>query len=282
MSDYTFPGLIGKITRIDPFDSKYVVSRKVDIWTPQEYWDDKDQEFAVLYMNDGQNAFDPSLSRYSHTDWGIDETITRLRQEQRIRHTIVVAIWSTAHRVAEYMPQRLPENTLFERLQNTVRRYSGVSICSDGYLRFIVEELKPFVDTNYRTLPDPENTFIMGSSMGGLISLYAVCEYPRVFSGAACVSTHFPIGRGIVLKHMEEHLPDPANHKFYFDYGTRTVDSAYEKYQLRADEILQENGYKQGENWLTRKFVGHKHSETDWRKRVHVPLEFLLNKVMEG
>jgi predicted alpha/beta superfamily hydrolase len=132
------------------------------------------------------------------------------------------------------------------------------------------------VDSHFRTLTGPKDTAIMGSSMGGLISMYAMCEYPHIFSGAACVSTHFPIGHGIVLQYMKENLPDPECHKFYFDFGTKTVDKNYEPYQDRADILLSRAGYQQPLNWITRKFEGHVHSETDWRKRVHIPLEFLL------
>jgi len=78
------------------------------------------------------------------------------------------------------------------------------------------------------------------------------------------------------LKYMQEHLPDPGSHKFYFDYGTKTIDKNYQKYQKKADEILASAGYTQPENWITRKFEGHEHSEVYWRKRVHIPLEFLL------
>jgi len=276
MSDFTFDGLIGQIKSFDPFESKYVIPRRVEIWTPPEYSENTRQRFAVLYMHDGENLFDPSSSQYSHTDWGIDETITRLRSEQKIRPVIVVGMWSTEKRISEYMPQRLPPGPAFDHLNGMLKKHTPHSICSDDYLRFIVSEMKPFVDAHYRTLPDPQNTFVMGSSMGGLISLYAMCEHPMVFGGAGCVSTHFPIGRGIVLQYMQSHLPDPKTHKFYFDYGTRTLDKPYEKYQLRADKILQEHGYVSGQNWITRKFEGHEHSEIDWRKRVHIPVEFLL------
>ncbi len=92
----------------------------------------------------------------------------------------------------------------------------------------MVNELKPFIDSNFATLGDQSNTFVAGSSMGGLISLYAVCEYPDVFGGAACLSTHWP---GVFnsehnpipaafIRYLESHLPSPVNHKLYFDYGT--------------------------------------------------------------
>ena len=276
MSDFTFEGLIGKIDRIDAFESKFVIPRRVDIWTPPTYAEDLSQRFKVLYMHDGENVFDASNSKWSHTDWGIDETVTRLMAENKIQPTMVVAMWSTDIRVAEYMPQGLPHTPAYTGLVRMVNRWVSTEICSDNYLRFIIEELKPFVDANYRTLPGQQDTSIMGSSMGGLISMYAICEYPRVFGAAACVSTHFPIGRGIALKYLQGHLPDPATHKFYFDYGTKTLDKNYEKYQKRADAILASYGYRQPENWTTQKFEGHEHSEVYWRKRVHIPLEFLL------
>ena len=276
MINYSFDGLVGKIDRFDNFKSKYVIPRHVDIWTPPGYNDNPSLRYKVLYMHDGEATFDSSTSKWSHMDWGIDETVTRLMTEGKIRPTMVVAMWSTDIRVAEYMPQKLPRTLAYEVLTRMVQKRVSAEICSDQYLRFIVDEIKPFVDANYRTLPGQQDTTIMGASMGGLISMYAICEYPQVFGGAGCVSTHFPIGRGIALKYLQEHLPDPATHKFYFDYGTKTIDRNYEKYHKKADAFLASAGYVQPVNWITRKFEGHEHSEFCWRKRVHLPLEFLL------
>jgi predicted alpha/beta superfamily hydrolase len=278
MTKFSFPDLVGTIDRIESFTSKFVLPRIVDIWTPPQYSENPDQKYAVLYMHDGQNLFDASTSKYSHTDWGMDETITRLLSESKIRPTIVVGMWSTEKRTLEYMPQKLPDTPAYKEMLSILKREMPGDICSDNYLRFIVEEVKPFVDTHYRTFADQQNTFIMGSSMGGLISMYALCEYPQVFCGAGCVSTHFPIGRGVTLKYLQDHLPNPTNHLFYFDYGTKTLDKNYEKYQLKADKILQQHGFISDVNWMTRKYEGHCHSETDWRKRVHIPLEFMLKK----
>ena len=114
--------------------------------------------------------------------------------------------------------------------------------------------------------------------MGALISIYAVCEYPDVFGGAGCVSTHWPVGEGYVLQYLQHHIPAPGEHKFYFDYGTETVDSLYETFQLKADVILREAGYTESVDWLTIKIEGHEHSERAWRERVHIPLEFLIGQ----
>ena len=119
-------------------------------------------------------------------------------------------------------------------------------------------------------------TLVMGSSMGGLISLYAISEYPQVFGGAGCVSTHWPIGGYELVDEMAQILPDPATHRLYFDFGTETLDSTYEPFQHRMDDRLREAGYVEGVNWVTYKFEGAEHSERSWRERVHIPLEFLL------
>lgn len=160
----------------------------------------------------------------------------------------------------------------------------AIDIRSDDYLKFITEELKPFIDRRYATLPNVESTFIAGSSMGGLISIYAVCEYPEVFGGAACLSTHwigiftdennpFP---DAFIEYLHQNLPSPAYHRIYFDYGTETLDALYEPYQLRVDQIMISKGYSSA-NWQTRKFMGEEHSEEAWRKRLHIPITFLFH-----
>lgn len=275
-TDFTLPGLVGRIERLDPYESKFVAPRRVDIWLPPQYDAQPGTKFSVLYMHDGENLFDPSTSEFSHVDWGIDETVTRLMEEGKIRPVIVVGMWSTEKRVIEYMPQKLKETKSVDKMYQIMQKECGSTPVSDQYLRFIVDEVKPYLDARYRTLPDAANTFVMGSSMGGLISLFAECEYPGVFGGAGCVSTPFMIARGVVLDYLKDHLPKHENHKFYFDYGTRTLDRNYEPNQVKADAIMEMHGYTRGTDWITMKFEGHKHSEVDWRKRVHIPLEFLL------
>ena len=147
---------------------------------------------------------------------------------------------------------------------------------SDAYLRFMVAELKPFIDTAYRTQTDRAHTAVMGSSMGGLISLYALAEYPAIFGGAGCVSTHWPIGGSLLVDYFGSVLPRPGAHRIYFDYGTETADAAYEPYQLHMDALMQAAGYQRGIDWVTQKYTGAEHSERAWRARVDVPLRFLL------
>jgi predicted alpha/beta superfamily hydrolase len=267
-------GVTGTVVHFENFPSEYVVSRNIDIWLPPSYDRDSGTRYPVLYMHDGQNLFNPETS-FIGVDWGIDETMTGLIEQGKIRETIVVGIWNTSRRFHEYMPQR-PVEELVESGILDFRAEGFEMPCSDDYLKFIVEELKPFIDESYPTLTGRNDTYIMGSSMGGLISLYAACEYPDVFGGAGCISTHWPVGNGLVLMYLKKSLPPPGGNLFYFDYGTETIDSLYEPFQLKADAIIYEAGYTEGEDWITMKFEGHEHSEKAWRKRVHIPLEFLL------
>ena len=149
-------------------------------------------------------------------------------------------------------------------------------LSTDNYLRFLVQELKPFIDKSYSTLTGRADTFVMGSSMGGLASLYALSEYPEIFGGAGCLSTHWPAGKDVFLEWFKAHLPNAGEHKIYFDYGTATLDSLYEPYQLQMDHSMRQLGYTQGVDWITMKFPGAEHNEAAWRARVHIPLEFLL------
>jgi predicted alpha/beta superfamily hydrolase len=187
----------GTVRRIDSFPSKYVTARNVDIWLPEGYSDNK--KYAVLYMHDGSMLFD-STNTWNHSEWGVDETIAKLAQENKIKDVIVVGVWNgggTRH--ADYFPQKpyesltqIEKDTVTAQLQRIGRIKGRFKPVSDNYLKFLVSELKPYIDKNFATKTDRKNTFIAGSSMGGLISMYAICEYPKVFGAAACMSTHWP------------------------------------------------------------------------------------------
>jgi predicted alpha/beta superfamily hydrolase len=269
-------GVTGTVKRHAAFASKLVEPRNVDVWLPPGYDREPKKRYAVLYMHDGQNLFDPATS-YGGVDWGVDEVMTMLIAEGEVRETIVVGVWNSPKRFLEYMPQRAVPNGDASTIEGIPAEMKG-PILSDAYLKFLVHELKPFVDATYRTRTGRDDTFVMGSSMGGLISLYALCEYPKVFGGAGCVSTHWPAGDGIVVEYLKKSLPRAGSHKIYFDFGTETLDAKYEPFQMRADDVMRRAGYRENRDWMTRKFTGAEHSERSWRQRVDVPLIFLLGR----
>jgi predicted alpha/beta superfamily hydrolase len=270
------PGVTGTLLRHAAMPSQNIAARDVDVWLPPGYGKDPAKRYPVLYMHDGQNVFDPATSSHG-VDWGVDETMTRLIGAGEVREAIVVAVWNSPKRREEYMPQRAVHGDVSFNVPGAEGAHRD-DIISDRYLAFLVEELKPFIDASYRTLPDRADTYIMGSSMGGLVSQYAMSRYPDVYGGAGCVSTHWPAGDGIALEDFAAHLPDPATHKYYFDFGTATLDASYEPYQRRADEMLRKAGYVEGRNWITRKFEGAEHSEKAWRLRMDEPLQFLIGR----
>lgn len=276
----------GKLLRVEGFHSDHVVPRNIDIWLPDN---GSEGPFDVLYMHDGQMLFD-STDNWNGHEWKVDETVSSLIAERAIRPCIVVGIWNTEFRHSEYFPQKPFESLakgIQEQILNTTEPYGNrlfrKPVCSGEYLRFIVEELKPFVDSNFNVNPNRDHTFIAGSSMGGLISMYAVCEYPEIFGGAACLSTHWPgvlhtadtpIPKAFV-DYMRNHLPQPGSHLFYFDFGTTTLDAMYEPLQEQVDQVFSAKGYTESD-WITVKYEGEPHTEQAWSKRLDVPLRFLL------
>ena len=226
-------------------------------------------------MHDGQNLFDSSTS-FSGVDWGVHRALGRLAWQDGVRDAIIVGIWNTHERIPEYMPERpmreFAPDGIRERFEET---YGGFPK-SDAYLGMIVDELKPFIDGRYRTRGGREDTFIMGSSMGGLVSLYALCEYPDVFVGAGCLSTSWTIAGKLVLAYLQKRLPRAGIHRLYFDYGAEAQVARYESLQKTVDRMVVKAGYRRGQNWMTGRFPGASHSEAAWRDRVDVPLRFLL------
>jgi enterochelin esterase-like enzyme len=282
----------GTIVDLGVLKSKYADPRRVVVWLPGGYRA-RGPKYAVLYMHDGQNLFDKATAGYG-MEWQIDETLDRLIRENKVRPTIVVGIWNTPKRLQEYVPSKA-FRYLPPAYREKVRALYGGDPLSDGYLKFIVRELRPLVDRRFNVKTDRANTMIMGSSMGSLISLYAIDEYPRIFGGAGMMSTHWPLfmspdGKSVgdaeyevvssaFERYLGPALPDPATHRLYFDHGSETQDAIYARYQDRVDSVVARRGYRQGANWLTRSFPGQKHNELSWASRVDVPLRFLLPPV---
>ena len=280
----------GRIERFLNFKSQYVDARNVDVWLPDGY--SSKEKYAVLYMHDGQSLYDAEQT-WNKQAWEVDEVAGKLISENKIRKFIVVGIWNNCKkRHSEYFPQKAFNQLNTEKQEFVSNEYLSkgkIDVAfhpiSDNYLKFIVTELKPFVDKTFSTKSDMVNTFIAGSSMGGLISMYAICEYPKVFGGAACLSTHWsgiyqidnnPVPE-VFYNYLKSNLPNPKNHKIYFDYGDKTLDALYPSLQRKVNLIMLDKGFDRI-SWQTKSFPGKDHSEKSWAERLNFPLEFLLKK----
>ena len=268
--------VLGNLDIYENFESQHVASRTVRVWTPADY--SADRKYDVIYMHDGQNLFDSSIT-WNHQEWGVDECMSELMSAGKIRPCIVVGIDNISEiRYEEYYPTAICSEIAPGVLPE------GFKPLGDEYLRFVVEEVKPFVDSHYSTWGDAEHTFVMDSSCGGLISSYALCEYPEVFGGAACLSTHCSLwnpytrtdqkpAADAYLEYLRNKLP--SDRLLYMDRGDCAIDTPYAEPQEAINQLIKSLGWDE-EHYMYRFFPGHSHSENDWRSRLDIPVRFIL------
>src|SRR5574344_649663 len=278
----------GKLYEYKDFPTNLVARRNVYVWVPDGY--SRSRKYDVVYMHDGQMLFDASTT-WNHQEWQVDETVSQLIREGRIKDCIIVGVWNIPeNRFYDYFPQKTLKEMTADEYKAFDKEVDAKNFDADGYLKFLVDELKPFVDSNFSTQKGREHAFLMGAIMGGLISLYGLCEYPMVFGGAACLSMHtlmvtskMMTPRNIALsapafcKYLKDNLPKANSAKIYIDYGDKTLDAQYAPYQQKVDDVLRHAGWSVP-SWTTNFYPGMSHSETDWAKRLFVPLMFLLEK----
>ncbi|MBI4810055.1 MAG: histidine kinase [Ignavibacteriales bacterium] len=223
--------------------------RDLIVWLPPSYDVGTSKHYPVLYMHDGQNIIDPATSFIGY-DWHIDAVADSLIRAVKMKEIIVVGIYNTPDRNNEYDDYNL----------------------GHAYMRFVVENVKKLIDSTYRTMPDRQNTAVMGSSMGGLISFLLVWNYPEVFSQAGCVS---PLFRESLTRTIENYKGQDKQIRIYIDNGEMGLD---EQLQQGCDNMLgalQKIGFVIGENLEWYRDTTAEHNEHAWAKRVWRPLLFM-------
>ncbi|MBD5371205.1 MAG: alpha/beta hydrolase [Bacteroides sp.] len=274
----------GRIERMLMYSPQMGDTLTIDTWLPPVYDLEPAGRYPVIYMHDGQNLYDASTT-WNHQSWEMDSVMCSLIETHQIEPAIIVGVHSSpSTRVADLMPQKAVAGHPLEATLEMVK-LKGLDMRGDAYAAFMTETLKPEVDLRYRTLADQAHTSVAGSSMGGLMSIYALCEYPEVFGNALCLSTHW-IGTPAVAKEFEDamyeyldrKLPSPADHRLYFDHGTETIDAYYGPAEERILRLVKSKGYSYGDGTLLNIVdSGAPHEEQAWAARVAVPLRFLLN-----
>ncbi|RJP61285.1 MAG: histidine kinase [Ignavibacteriales bacterium] len=227
--------------------------RDAIVWLPPKYFADKAKHYPVLYMHDGQNIIDPKTS-FSGIDWQVDETVDSLIRNKIIKEIIIVGIYNTTDRSAEYSDTDL----------------------GSKYRDFIINKLKPLIDTTYRTLRDKNNTATMGSSMGGLVAFILGWEFPDIFGLAAPFSPAIRIMPYNYLKKVTEYSGPKKDVKFYFYNGGIDIEA---KLQPGIDEVifyLTNNGYEKGKDFEVKIDPTLPHTEAAWALNVAEALKFLF------
>ncbi len=232
-----------------------IKSRDIIVWLPPGYKIETEKRYPVVYMHDGQNLFDPSTS-FLGIDWQADETVSRMIKKGDIDPLIIVGIYNTIDRTEEYAPTTLGQI----------------------YMKFLVNKLKPFIDQNYRTIPDRDNTTTGGSSMGGLISFMLAWEYSNIFSKAICMSPAFKIEEIDYVIKVKNYLKAKKDIKIYIDNGGIDLEK---RLQPGIDEmliILEEKGFSFNEDLVWYKDNSAPHNESAWASRFWRPLKFFFKK----
>ncbi len=269
----------GTVDKIYDFQSNFVDNRPIYVWLPPNFEPEKKHD--LLIMHDGQNLFDGTKT-WNGQEWELDEWASKLISENESSSFIIIGIHNSGKkRWSDYFP---------EKAYNFVKDTNFLGgekpeLNADKYLKYIVKEVIPFAEKKYLKSSHDYKKIIGGSSMGGLISMYATFEYPDVFDGAICMSTHWPGAIVMennplpeaIFKYMTENIPLPKGKKFYFDYGNKGLDQNYPQYSRTIDSLFLNNGYNK-ENFKNLFFENHWHSEEFWAKRVQIPLTFMLNQ----
>lgn len=276
----------GRFVEHQAVPSANITPPHVVVWLPPGY-DAGNRRYPVVYMHDGQNLFLPERSNFKKV-WGADKSALRLIAARKVSPFIIVGI---DHPGKERFQQYFPTKVASEQLRQGITAFAGAPK-GDAYLRFLADELKPFIDRTYRTRPQPKYTAIGGSSMGGLISLYALAERPDAFGKAAAVSTHSPLidpqllsrtpamAEGIKSDwrtYLAKHLGAPNGRKLWMDHGTATLDQHYAPYQQVIDAEVKRLGWRPGRDFETRVYKGAEHEENAWAARLDDIFGWLLS-----
>ena len=233
--------------------------RTLIVYVPPQYESHPQMRFPVLYMHDGQNLFDASTA-FGGNEWRLDDTAEELIEQAAIEPLIIVGIYNTGEqRIHEYTPTVDP-------------KLGGGK--ADLYGRMLVEEIKPFIESTYRTSRGPENAGLGGSSLGGLVTLHLGLKYPHIFGKLAVLSPSVWWDNKVILREIEQ-LPNKPPLKIWLDMGTQEGGMALEDTEMLRD-AMRAKGWAVGKDLAYSEIPGATHSETAWAERVGPFLQFLF------
>jgi predicted alpha/beta superfamily hydrolase len=243
------------------FPSRFLEhARDVIVQLPPGYQEEPARRYPVLYMHDGQNLFDPATA-FGGVEWGVHRTAQALTARNEIDRLIIVGVYNTGeHRIDEYTP------TVDSRQKRGGK--------ADLYGRFIVEELKRFLDRRYRTMTGPEHTGMGGSSLGGLVTLYLGLKYPQVFSRLMVMSPSVWWDQGVILRVVRGLKAKPST-RIWLDMGTKEGKFAPGQARALRDELIAQ-GWRLNSDLKFMQVKGGQHNERDWGERVEPALKFLF------
>ena len=278
----------GRLLEYEKVAAAGLPDQRLTIWLPPGY-DASDRRYPVLYMHDGHNLFELKNSNFNKI-WAADQAMLAAVRTGTVEPHIIVGIWAPgADRYRQYLP-RSAHDAATGALRAQMDRSANGEVVSDRYLAWIAGPLKSWVDASFRTRPGRDDTAIVGSSMGGLMSCYAFLERPQVFGRAGCVSSHWPAvdpraveGESEAVKALWDgwfaaRLGAPQGRRVWMDHGTATLDAFYAPYQQVVDARFAAAGWQKGRDWESRVYEGAEHEENAWATRLPEILGWLLRR----
>ena len=243
----------------EQFRSRFLRNqRDLIVYTPPDYLNQPGRRFPVLYLHDGQNLFDGATSFIPGQDWHVGQTADHCIQNGVVEPLVIVGMYNTKARIREYTPTPVP-------------RLGGGR--ADRYAKFLMEEVKPFVDREYRTLSDSRHTGIGGSSLGGLVSLYMGLKHSRVFGKIAALSPSVWWNQLVIHRFVQATSVEPRP-RIWLDIGTREGPRIVHDVEKFRDALL-EKGWRVEHDLHYERVEGAEHNEAAWAQRVGPFLQFL-------
>ncbi len=256
--------MTGDIRLHKNFHSQFLShDRDIIVYLPPGYETDTERRYPVLYMQDGQNIFDAATSFFPEQERHMDERAQALIESGEIEPLIVVGIYSVPEtRIDEYTPTKPAHMDRGGQLEL--------------YGRMLVEEIKPFIESNYRTLSGTENTALGGSSLGGVATMHLGLKYSNVFGKLAISSPAADWDNYLIVREVNE-LKVKPHLKIWLGVGTAEEEEFLEG-SRQLHEALLNKGWVQGEDLMYYEAEGAKHSPDFWSRRVDRLLKFLFPK----
>mgnify|MGYP003335010713 CR=1 FL=1 len=261
---YHVRGIHGDVHRVD-FEG-----RIVDFWAPEGGSD------HVLIAHDGQNIFDRKTATLL-TTWKLAQTSTRIFKDNKQRAPLIIGVFHSKTKIDPHgrIKDLCPEDPFHQGIQTSSHtEITSSSLRGNKYLQIIFEEIVPFVADVTKSIAMPEGTAMVGSSMGGLATLYAATKHQDKFHTALAFSPHWSLAGNSLVEWLIPRLPNFGNFKIWMSRGTKGLDSAYEPFQSRVDQMMKDAGW--GSRYRSRVFHGAAHNERSWSNQVDKALQFWL------
>ncbi|HYL82912.1 MAG TPA: alpha/beta hydrolase-fold protein [Candidatus Angelobacter sp.] len=249
----------GQLRKHEHFRSRFLRNqRDLIVYTPPGYYDQPLGRFPVLYLHDGQNLFDGATSFIPGQDWHVGQTADYGIHSGLVEPLIIVGMYNTKARIREYTPTHVP-------------KLGGGR--ADRYAKFLIEEVKPFIEREYRTISGAGNNGIGGSSLGGLVSLYLGLKHAHIFGKIAALSPSVWWNQLVIHRFVEAMHVEPRP-RIWLDIGTREGPRIVHDVEKFRDVLLQK-GWAPERDLHYERVEGAEHNELAWAQRVGPFLQFL-------